>query len=359
MNQIKEKLNHLIQKNIKFSDVLIKANDVFLYRDPAGLQVLGEEVIDDREIDEFLKSIKSSNTDFDKEIAENGGHLDFALTYVDVRFRCNLFHFNGNRAKGMSLRRLSSIIPSLAQLNAPKYLLNFAQRSTGLVLVTGATGSGKSTTLASLIDYVNNNYNSHIITLEDPIEYKHKNKKSSVTQRELGEDVSSFAQGLKAALREDPDVILIGEIRDRETAAAALEAAETGHLVFSTLHTTSAPKTIERMVDFFDGAEKEMMRTVMSSVLAGVCSQILIPNKEKTGRVLVCEIMGNTTQIANDIRKGEFHRLENGIRENLKDGMTLMNRELVTLVQDGIISKDVALYATHNPIELRKELGER
>jgi twitching motility protein PilT len=294
--------------------------------------------------------------DYAKMLEENGGHLDFSIDFIGTRFRCNMFWFAGKRQPGLSLRKLNAKIPTLDEIGAPKIVGSFAQRSSGLVLVTGATGSGKSTTLAALIDTINQNSNAHIITVEDPIEYVYQNKMSSITQREVGQDASSFSKALQGALREDPDVILIGEIRDRATAEAAMTAAETGHLVFSTLHTTSAAKTIERMTDFFDSHEKDLMRNVLASVLSGIVSQILVPDRDHKTRQLVCEIMLNTPPISSVIRKNTLQQLPNEIMQSAKDGMTLLNRELAKLVASGQISKETAIYSTYDPMALIDEL---
>jgi twitching motility protein PilT len=356
VSKIKEKINVLVTENFNFSDVLIKSGDPFRFRIPSGLQILGDDFIDSNEITMFLEHTHGK-MDYDKQLEENGGHIDFSLDFAGLRWRCNMFWYGGKRQYGLALRKLNAIIPEFESLGAPALVKQFSNRSNGLILVTGATGSGKSTTLASLIAMVNRNSNAHIITLEDPIEYVHDNIQSSVTQREIGADVSSFSTGLTAALREDPDVILIGEIRDRATAEAALTAAETGHLVFSTLHTTSAAKTIERMTDFFSGDEKELMRNVLASVLAGICSQILIPDIKREKRVLVCEVMQNNAAISSIIRKNQMQQVPNEIAQGAKEGMTLLNKELAKLVAANVISRETAFYSAYDQAALQTEMS--
>lgn len=348
-----------------YSDILLKDGEPFQFRLPNGYAKTQTPPLSSQAILDFLKESGKSDGTLDYHMAarENGGHLDFAVSFDNVRYRCNLFLYGGVGRLGMSMRKLNDNIPDLDSLALPKLAKSFANRATGLVLCTGATGSGKSTTLASMIDYINATRPGHIITLEDPIEYIQRNKKSSVTQREVGEDVSTFAHGLKAALREDPDVVLIGEIRDRETCEAALAAAETGHLVLSTLHTTSASKTIERLLDFFHGEEKNAMQSVIASVLTGVISQVLPPSLDGRSRVLVTEVMGNFSNIAASIRQGKLQQLPNEMAQGIKDGQTILNKELVRLVSEGALSKETARMCSYDPYgfdtELKASRGDR
>lgn len=343
------------QESYNFSDILLKDGEQFKFRVPTGYMSADGVVLESKHILEFLKTLgrEMDHIEFAKK---NGGHLDFAITFDAVRFRCNFFLFGGTGRIGMSMRKLNDYIPPLSTLALPKLAKSFADRASGLVLCTGATGSGKSTTLASIIDHINETRPGHIITLEDPIEYLQKNKKSSVTQREIGEDAHSFASGLKASLREDPDVILIGEIRDRETCEAALMAAETGHLVLSTLHTTSAPKTVERLLDFFHGDEKNAMSSVISSVLVGVISQVLPPSIDGKSRVLVAEVMANFANVGAAIRQQKLQQLPNEIAQGISQGQTIMNKELVRFVSEQKISKDIARLYAYDPYEFDKEL---
>lgn len=351
-------IKSILEQSINFSDLLIKEGELLKYRLPSGYERYTEDgEVMAGDISAFLGEIKKNpvGSSYKDAMQANGGHLDFAITYNEVRFRCNLFVFGGVGRWGMSLRKLNDRIPGLETLALPKSAKALADRATGLVLCTGATGSGKSTTLASMVDHINRTRNAHIITLEDPIEYIHHNHMASVTQREVGSDVSTFANGLKASLREDPDVILIGEIRDKETCIAALAAAETGHLVMSTLHTTSATKTVERLMDFFEGDEKKHMQSVISSVLGGIISQVLIPSADRTSRVLVTEVMINLKEVESTIRNDKLQQLPNVMANGFKEGQTLLNKELAKLVVDKKITAEDARNASYAPTEFDSE----
>jgi len=358
MTKIAQLISQLIKESHNFSDILIKNGEAFQFRLPNGYFRTETPALHNEDIISFLQQAGKTNGQLDYNAAamNNGGHLDFAITYDNIRFRCNLFRFGGVGHLGMSMRKLNDFIPPLKTLDLPRLAKSFADRANGLVLCTGATGSGKSTTLAAMVDHINETRSGHIITLEDPIEYIQRNKKCSVTQREIGEDVSTFAHGLKAALREDPDVILIGEIRDRETCEAALAAAETGHLVLSTLHTTSAAKTIERILDFFHGDEKNAMQSVVASVLTGVISQVLPPSMDGKSRVLIAEVMGNFSNIASCIRTNKMQQLPNEIAQGIKDGQTILTKELVKAVNEQKISKEVARMYSYDPYGFDTEL---
>jgi twitching motility protein PilT len=344
-------IEKLIDQKLNLSDILVKDGEYLRYRLPSGYTACEDAAaLTTADIHTFLKMVRDADFAYAPALTGNGGHLDFAMTFHNVRFRCNLFTFGGTGRWGMSLRKLNDKIPALASLSLSPAVRALADRSTGLVLCTGATGSGKSTTLASIIDHINETRDAHIITIEDPIEYLQKNKRSSVTQREIGADVSSFSNGLKAALREDPDVILIGEIRDKETCMAAMAAAETGHLVLSTLHTTSAPKSVERLMDFFEGAEKVQQQSVIASVLAGIVSQVLVPSVDRSSRVLVAEVMINVPSIAAAIRSDKLQQLPNEMLNTVKDGQSLMNKELVRLVNSRQINRLDARGASYDQL---------
>lgn len=348
-------LSEILSNKTNFSDVLLKTGEPFKFRLPDGYHNINDEILTDAEVVAFARKNFAEDFNLFNAIRNNGGHLDFAITFDDVRFRCNTFHFAGSAKHGISLRKLNDFIPPLNTIALPPLAKTFADRATGLVLVTGATGSGKSTTLASMVDHVNSTRNGHIITVEDPIEYLHNNKMSSVTQREVGIDAASFASGLKASLREDPDIILIGEIRDRETCEAALAAAETGHLVFATLHTSSAAKSIERIMDMFHGEEKSAVRSVLSSVLVGIISQVLMPSVDKKSRILVAEVMANLPNIAATIRNDKLQSLNNEIQQGIKEGQCLLNKELAKMVLEGKIEKSVAEGSTYDLLGFQNE----
>lgn len=267
--------------------------------------------------------------------------VDFSFTVKDIGvLRANVFSQKGNFA--MVLRLLPIDVPRFETLGIPNFILECTQKTKGLFLVTGATGSGKSTTLASLINIINENKQCHIITIEDPIEYIHNHKKGLVTQREIGLDADNFPFALRATLREDPDVILVGEMRDPETISTALTAAETGHLVFSTLHTIGAAKTIDRIVDAFPSGQQNQIKAQLATALGGIISQQLIPRADKPGRVVATEIMFTNSAIQNLIRENKQHQISSVIQTQAKSGMQLMEADLARLYKLGIISRESA-----------------
>lgn len=270
------------------------------------------------------------------------GELDFSFSIKDgTRFRVNAYRQNGSYA--LAIRTINAQIPNFNDLNLPKSLSKLTEKFKGLVLVTGPTGSGKSTTLASLIDIINSTRQEHIITLEDPIEYVHRHKQSIVNQREIGSDSKSFSSALRAILRQDPDVILIGEMRDPETISIALTAAETGHLVFSTLHTVGAAKTIDRIVDMFPPNQQQQIRSQLSTVCEGVISQQLLPTSDGNGRVAAVEVMIANTAIRNLVRENKTYQIPSIIQTSSKQGMQTMDQDIIRLFKEGKISKETAL----------------
>jgi twitching motility protein PilT len=276
-------------------------------------------------------------SDGQRKTFEETLECDFSFEIPNLaRFRVNAF--NQNRGAGAVFRTIPSVVLTLDELKAPKIFKEIAETPRGLVLVTGPTGSGKSTTLAAMVDYVNENDHGHILTVEDPIEFVHTSKKCLISQREVGTHTQSFANALRAALREDPDVILVGEMRDLETIRLALSAAETGHLVFGTLHTSSAAKTIDRVVDVFPAAEKEMVRSMLSESLRAVISQTLCKTKDGEGRVAAHEIMIGTPAIRNLIRENKLAQMYSAIQTGQNVGMQTLDQNLQDLVSRGVIS---------------------
>lgn len=264
--------------------------------------------------------------------------LDIAYTVAGLgRFRCNVFM--QRKGLGAVFRIIPEKIKTPQELNLPPSLMDLIDCDKGLILVTGPTGSGKSTTLASLIHHINMNQDTHILTVEDPIEFVHPNLKSVVNQREVGTHTKSFANALKAALREDPDIMLVGELRDLETISLALTAAETGHLVFATLHTNSAAKTIDRIVDVFPEGQQQQIRTMLAESLRGVVAQVLFPRKDGKGRVAAYEIMKCTKAISNLIRENKIHQIASQIQTGQKYGMILFEKYVEDLVKKGLINK--------------------
>ncbi|HEY8119130.1 MAG TPA: type IV pilus twitching motility protein PilT [Methylophilaceae bacterium] len=275
--------------------------------------------------------------DGQRKVYEETLECDFSFEIPNLaRFRVNAF--NHNRGSGAVFRTIPSKILSLEQLNCPPIFKDIANTPRGIVLVTGPTGSGKSTTLAAMVDYVNENEFGHILTVEDPIEFVHQSKKCLINQREVGPHTLSFANALRSALREDPDVILVGEMRDLETIRLALSAAETGHLVFGTLHTSSAAKTVDRIVDVFPAAEKEMVRSMLSESLRAVISQTLCKTKDEQGRVAAHEIMIGTPAIRNLIRENKIAQMYSSIQTGQNVGMQTLDQNLQDLVRRNIIS---------------------
>ena len=274
------------------------------------------------------------------------GELDLSFSLQGMgRFRANVYKQRGTCCAAIRMVNLS--IPTMTELGLPDVVMELSKKSKGLILVTGPTGSGKSTTLASIIDTINHDRDCHILTLEDPIEYLHKHNKSIVNQREIGNDSMSYAAALRAALREDPDVILVGEMRDTETIAIAVTAAETGHLVLSTLHTIGAASTIDRIIDVFPPHQQQQIKVQLSTVMQGVISQQLLPRKDRPGRVAAIEIMIATPAIRNLIREGKTYQVNSQIQTGAKFGMQTMDGSLAGLFRRGVISQEDALmYAT-------------
>ena len=266
--------------------------------------------------------------------------FDFSFAFGDLgRFRVNAFHERGNLAA--SLRLIPNNIETVTELGMPPVIQTFADYPRGLVLVTGPTGSGKSTTLAALIDKINTEKDKHIITIEDPIEFTHKSKRSAIVQREVHYDTYSFSAALRSALRQDPDVVLIGEMRDLETISAAITIAETGHLVFATLHTNSAAQSIDRMIDVFPPHQQPQIRSQLANILQGICAQRLIP-AIGGGRVVAAEVLVANPAVRNIIREGKSHQLDAVIQTGADQGMQTMDRTLVKLVQTGVVTYDNA-----------------
>lgn len=284
------------------------------------------------------------------------GDLDFSYSVPGVtRVRVNAFRQRNSTA--LVMRLLSTKIPSFQELGLPDVLSHLARRPNGLVLVTGPTGSGKSTTLAAMIDLINREKRVHIITLEDPIEYLHRHNLSIVNQREIGQDTQSFATALRAALREDPDVILVGEMRDLETIAIAITAAETGHLVFATLHTSSAAETIDRVIDVFPPSQQQQIRIQLANTIEGIVAQQLIPRIDRPGRVVALEILVATPAIRNLIREGKTFQIPSQLQTGARYGMQTLDMSLRLLYQKKMISKEEVLNRAHDPETIIRSIG--
>ncbi|ALS78989.1 MULTISPECIES: type IV pilus twitching motility protein PilT [Planococcus] len=320
------------------SDIHLTAGIPPVFRMNGELQRYGEQIVtpdQSREISEALIPKKAWDTFVLK------GEMDYAYSLPGVaRYRVNSFQQRGSVSH--AFRAIASGIPTIDQLKMPAILKTLAETHQGLILVTGPTGSGKSTTLAAMIRHINETMTKHIITLEDPIEYLHRHGTSIINQREIGFDTNSFSNGLRAALRQDPDVILVGEMRDLETITTAITAAETGHLVMATLHTSSASSTIERIIDVFPAGQQAQIRTQLGGVLKAVVSQRLLPKADGKGRIAATEVMINNTAVANLIRTEKVHQIPNVILTNRAAGMHMMSTSIQELLTSGKITRQVA-----------------
>lgn len=300
------------------------------------------------------KYVEDIMDDRQMQIFEEKGEFDMSFSIRSLgRFRVNAFMQRGSAA--IALRLVDTNVPDPVSLGVPPSVVDLYNRKRGLILVTGPTGSGKSTTLAAIIDKINNNRDAHIITLEDPIEYLHQHKKSIVNQREIGLDSQSYANALRAALREDPDVILVGEMRDFETISVAITAAETGHLVLSTLHTIGAASTVDRVIDVFPPHQQQQIRVQFANVLEAVISQQLIPTADGNGRVAAFEVLHSTHAVRNLIRESKSHQLMSVMQTNRSMGMIAMDEAILQLYMSGTISRDMALQFAVDPDGMAKK----
>ena len=325
-----------ITESLGASDLHLSTNLPPTCRVDGRLKNIQDDVITEELMNRFVQEIVPQNL---KEHFAAYGDADFSYEISNgTRFRMNVYHQRGT--KSLAARVIPNKVPKLEELNMPGVLLDLAKKPHGLVLVTGPTGSGKSTTLASMIDYINNHHNRHIITLEDPIEYEHESKKSLINQREIGIDAKNFLTGLRASLRQDPDVILLGEMRDLETISTALTAAETGHLVFATLHTSSAKTTIDRIIDIFPAEQQRQIRIQVANVLQGIVSQRLFPKAGDKGRIAATEILVRTPAIVNLIRNEKVDQIQNMIMTGRKEGMHTLSMSIRDLLQKKLVDYD-------------------
>jgi twitching motility protein PilT len=302
------------------------------------------------------ETVYSILTNDQRQRLETDWQIDFAYAIPGrARFRVNAYYQRA--AIGAAFRLIPFSIKTVDELGLPSVMHELARKPRGFVLVTGPTGSGKSTSLAAVVDEINSSRAEHIMTIEDPIEFLHGHKKCIVNQREIGSDASSFAAGLKAALRQDPDVILVGEMRDLETIHTALTAAETGHLVFATLHTQDTPQTIDRIIDVFPASQQQQVRVQLSVALQGIVTQQLLPTADGAGRVAACEVLLATPAIRNLIREGKTHQIYSSLQTGGSLGMQTMDAALATLVRAGKITQQLAEARSSTPDELRRLLG--
>lgn len=350
MSDIRTLMDEICAKQA--SDLHVNPGRPPIARLKGRLVELSDQSLDDEAVKTICREL--CNDDQWKE-AEEGGSSDFGLQHATGdRFRVSVFRQRGRYSA--VLRLIPSELLSFEQIGVPESIRELLNRPRGLILVTGPTGSGKSTTLASMIDWINENHDRHIITIEDPIEYYHEHKAGLVTQREVGTDVPDFPEAIRRALRQDPDVILLGEMRDLETISAAITAAETGHLVFGTLHTTGSARTVNRIVDAFPANQQEQIRAQLSVALVAVVSQVLMPTTDGRGRVAGFEIMIMTPAIANLIRKNETNKIQSSIQTSRRKGMITLDDNLLDLVKQDRITRETALEYAQDPSDLEARL---
>ena len=332
------------------SDVHITAGTAIALRRYGELMILTDQV---PTLEESENMIFSMLDETDTKTVLSGKDIDVSCTDSEGnRMRVNVYHQRNNVA--CSIRLIDKNIPTIEELGMPPIVRTFAESKGGLVLITGPTGSGKSTTLASMINYINRNMARHIITIEDPIEYVYPFDKAMIHQRQVGKDVDSFATALRSSLREAPDIILVGEMRDFETINAAITAAETGHLVFSTLHTKSAAQTVERIISACPIEAQQSIISQLSTILVGVVTQELVPLFNKDGRVVATEIMINNTAVSNLIKERKINQINTALQSGMSQGMHTLNNSLSQLIKTGKISRDEALKHSNAPADLMK-----
>ncbi|SHN08430.1 type IV pilus twitching motility protein PilT [Gracilibacillus kekensis] len=336
MNNLVELLTKAFRQNA--SDIHLTVGSLPIFRVDGRLIPYKGDVIRPEDTKNMTKSIVTDKL-WDRLEQDREIDLSYGISGIS-RFRVNIFYQRNNLS--MAFRVIPTNIPKLEELELPEILKNIAMKPHGLVLVTGPTGSGKSTTLAAMIDYMNQHMNRHIITLEDPIEYLHKHQQSVIDQREIGFDTLSFQKGLRACLRQDPDVILVGEMRDLETISTAITAAETGHLVLGTLHTQDTASTMDRIIDVFPAAQKDQIRILLANVLEAIISQRLFRNAEQPGRVVATEILINNAAIKNLIRNEKMHQIQNVLQTSRDQGMHTMEMDIRQKVKEGYITRQDA-----------------
>ena len=336
----------------KFSDIHLKENQPVMLRVNGEMITPEEDIISSSVLRQFANdSLTEKQLDHLTEVRD----VDLAIEVGEYRFRVNFFY----TSDGLSavLRKIETDIPAMAALNLPYVIQEIVDKPNGLVLITGPTGSGKSTTLASIIDAINATKSGHILTIEDPIEYIHHPKECAISQREVGRDAKSFASALKASLREDPDVILVGELRDLETVQLAITAAETGHLVLSTLHTASAAQTVERIVDMYPSNQQNQIRSMLGDTLQAVISQSLLARSDVKGMVPAVEILLCTPAVRNLIRENRTFEIPNVIETSQRLGMTTLDSSIASLFFNGMISREDAVMRSSNPRAMEQAIA--
>lgn len=341
--EINELLSYALESGA--SDLHLSSGSIPMVRINGSMKPLNRPALEDDDMESILPQVMDS-----EQINRLGEDREIDFSYRldgQGRFRVNFFH----QIRGLAgvFRAIPEVPKGFDELSLPPILASLSLLENGLVLLTGPTGSGKSTTLAAMVDHVNQNKSKHIITIEDPVEYFHQSQQCLINQRELGHTTHSFANALRAALREDPDVILVGEMRDLETISLALTAAETGHLVLSTLHTSSAIKAVDRIIDIFPASQKSQIRSMLSESLEAVIAQKLLPTKDEKGRIPACEVMIATTAIRNLIREDRIYQIASIMQSGGVDGMQTLDQDLQRLVSQGLIERAKAASVAENP----------
>src|SRR5690348_8029165 len=338
--------------NLNASDLHLTAGSPPMVREKGRLRALDYPQMSSQMTREIIYSILTNDQ---RKKLENEWQIDFAYSIPGkARFRVNAYFQRASL--GAAFRLIPNEMPALEDLGLPAVLRDFTKKPRGFVLVTGPTGSGKSTTLAAMLDVINRERHEHIMTIEDPIEFLHHHKSCIVNQRELGSDAQSFGLGLKAALRQDPDVILVGEMRDLDTISTALTAAETGHLVFATLHTQDCAQTVDRIIDVFPPSQQDQVRVQLSVALQGIATQQLLPTADGKGRVLAAEVLVPTPAVRNLIREGKTHQIYSAIQTGASFGMQTMDTALAELVRRNVITRELAEARANEPTELKRLL---
>jgi twitching motility protein PilT len=348
---VKERFSKLLQRAVQkdASDIHLKTGSPAYFRVDGDMRQQEGDVIPKEVMDGFLDVLLSEDQ---KRYFMKKGEIDLSYSEKGLgRFRVNAFRQRGSVS--IVMRRIKTKILSFDQLNLPPATVRFAKMQRGLILITGTTGSGKSTSLASIIDYINENRRCHVVTVEDPIEYVHYDRNSVINQREITIDTQDFSTALKAVMRQDPDVILIGEMRDLETFQAAISAAETGHLVFTTLHTTNVMQTIDRIVDLFPSNQHDQVRSALAMQLRAIMCMRLLPRADGVGRVPMCEVLFATPSVRKLIKDNRVAQIEMAIQQGAEEGMQSFNDSLHNLLKQRLITTDVAMEASDNPEELQ------
>ncbi len=353
---LQDKVMEICQSGRVMTDIHVKPGSPLMLKTPAGYLPYDNTPVSREQVEELLSMNTIGGQDWQTKMREGGGKIERAinLNYTGHRLRVAAFEEGGEeRNPNIVFRVLTQNPMPYETTGAPRRLLEMVESGRGLMLITGPTGSGKTTTMASLLDHINMNYSQHILTIEDPIEYVFPEGKSLVSQREVGTNVPSFADGLRGAMRQRPNILAIGEVMDRQTVDTMLLAAESGHFVIATTHTSSVEDTINRLLSFYDTNERLARQVTLASTLVGIVGQALVPSLKKERYYLATEVMVNTSAVANMIRKGEFHGIRNLIRQGARDGMQDMNAELMRMVSRNDIHYDAARYASSDPDNLR------